>query len=284
MTENIERIGFRHSFATRVTLWMIGMTGLVFLLSFCGASWFAGKMMLVDGHKKANLELDKAILCITDDMDAVETAGNNFSTFLRWNEVEKFAPNAFRSVLADFLKANPDVQGAAVCFEPEYFTQYSEGFAPYLMQFKRGNNKYVNIADVYKYRNTGWYRKAKSKGNCFWTEAFKEANGTIVSSYIVPLTNEEGKFIGVLALDMSLQNLSDEVQEQKPYPQSFITVMDKDFNFLVHPDKKMIMNGNVHRLLDRKRFEVNESIMIDMKHQRRGVGAFAVGGDTKYLY
>ncbi len=284
MTENIERIGFRHSFATRVSMWMLGMTGLVFLLSFCGASWFAGKMMLIDGHKKANLELDKAILNITDDMDAVETAGNNFSTFLRWNEVEKFAPNAFRSVLADFLKANPDVQGAAVCFEPEYFTQYSEGFAPYLMHFKRGDNKYANLADVYKYRNTGWYRKAKSKGYSFWTEAFKEANGTIVSSYIVPLTNEEGKFIGVLALDMSLQNLSDEVQEQKPYPQSFITVMDKDFNFLVHPDKKMIMNGNVDRLLDRKRFEVNESIMIDMKRQRRGVGAFAVGGDTKFLY
>ncbi len=284
MTENIERIGFRHSFATRVSMWMLGMTGMVFLLSFCGASWFAGKMMLIDGHKKANLELDKAILNITDDMDAVETAGNNFSTFLRWNEVEKFAPNAFRSVLADFLKANPDVQGAAVCFEPEYFTQYSEGFAPYLMHFKRGDNKYANLADVYKYRNTGWYRKAKSKGYSFWTEAFKEANGTIVSSYIVPLTNEEGKFIGVLALDMSLQNLSDEVQEQKPYPQSFITVMDKDFNFLVHPDKKMIMNGNVHRLLDRKRFEVNESIMIDMKRQRRGVGAFAVGGDTKFLY
>ena len=284
MTENIERIGFRHSFATRVSMWMLGMTGLVFLLSFCGASWFAGKMMLIDGHKKANLELDKAILNITDDMDGVETAGNNFSTFLRWNEVETFAPNAFRTVLADFLKANPDVQGAAVCFEPEYFTQYSEGFAPYLMQFRKGDTKYVNLADVYKYRTTGWYRKAKSKGYSFWTEAFKEANGTIVSSYIVPLANDEGNFIGVLALDMSLQKLSDEVQEQKPYPQSFITVMDKDFNFLVHPDKKMIMNGNVHRLLDRKRFEVNESIMIDMKHQRRGVGAFAVDGDTKFLY
>lgn len=284
MTENIERIGFRHSFATRVSMWMLGMTGLVFLLSFCGASWFAGKMMLIDGHKKANLELDKAILNITDDMDGVETAGNNFSTFLRWNEVETFAPNAFRTVLADFLKANPDVQGAAVCFEPEYFTQYSEGFAPYLMQFRKGDTKYVNLADVYKYRTTGWYRKAKSKGYSFWTEAFKEANGTIVSSYIVPLANDEGNFIGVLALDMSLQKLSDEVQEQKPYPQSFITVMDKDFNFLVHPDKKMIMNGNVHRLLDRKRFEVNESIMIDMKCQRRGVGAFAVDGDTKFLY
>ena len=284
MTENIERIGFRHSFATRVTLWMIGMTGLVFLLSFCGASWFAGKMMLVDGHKKANLELDKAILCITDDMDAVETAGNNFSTFLRWNEAEHLAPNAFPSVLADFLKTNPGVQGVAVCFEPEFFSQYKEGFAPYLMQFRKGDTKYVNLADVFKYRTTGWYKKAKSRRYSFWTEAFVEANGTIVSSYIVPLTNAAGKLVGVLALDMSLQSLSEEVQQLKPYPHSFTTVMDDQFHFLVHPDRKMILNGNVDHLLDKKRFAVNESIMVDMKRQRRGVGAFVVDGDTKFLY
>ncbi len=286
MTENIERIGIKHSFATKVTLWMLGMTGLVFLLSFCGASWFAGKMMLVDGHRKANLELDKAILNITDDLDEVEAAGNNFATFLRWNGAETLSPDAFRSVLADFLKTNPYVQGAAVCFEPEYFTQYKEGFAPYLMQLRKGDTKYVNLADVYKYRTTRWYKKAKSQSqrHSFWTEAFVETNGTIVCSYCVPLTNAKGKLVGVLALDMSLQALTDEVQEQKPYPHSYITVMDDGFHFLVHPDRKMIMDGNVNHLLDKKRFAVNESIMVDMKNQRRGKGAFVEDGDTKFLY
>ena len=60
--KQLDRINFRHSFAAKICLWMLITSACVFLVCFGTASWFASKMMLDDGHKKANLELDKAIL------------------------------------------------------------------------------------------------------------------------------------------------------------------------------------------------------------------------------
>ena len=77
--KQLDRINFRHSFAAKICLWMLITSACVFLVCFGTASWFASKMMLGDGHKKANLELDKAILYITDEMNATETAGVNFA-------------------------------------------------------------------------------------------------------------------------------------------------------------------------------------------------------------
>ncbi len=284
MTANFGRISFRYSFATRICIWMLVMTILVFLGAFGGASWFASKMMLEDGHRKANLELDKAILSICDDMDVVESAGNNFASFWSWKWAEQLPDDAVIAACRSFLKANPNVQGVAVCFEPGWYPQYKNGFAPYVMQDKKGRQKYVNLSDAYNYRTARWYRETKAGMKSLWSNPFVETNGTIVSSYCVPLPDSRGKLIGVLALDMSLDNFTEDVQKLKPYPHSFLTVMDANCNFLVHPDKKMILKGNMDQVLDKRKYEVNETIYTDIKNHKRGVGTFKRVGKTKFLY
>lgn len=284
MTVNLEKINFKHSFATKICLWMLVMTACVFLVTFGIASWFASQMMLEDGHKKANLELDKAMLYVTDEMNAIEGAGNNFASLWKWNKDKDLSTEAIITACESFLKANPNIQGVAIGFAPGMYPQYKKGFAPYVMQNKKGKMKLINLADRNNYRERDWYANTKKAMTSRWSKAFIETNGTAVSSYCIPLTSNTGKFLGVLAVDMSLAELSDDVQSVKPYSKSFLTIMDGDFNFLVHPVKSLILKGNAAQLLDKSKYEVNESIFVDIKNQKRGIGAFGERGDAKFLY
>lgn len=280
--KQLDRINFRHSFAAKICLWMLITSACVFLVCFGTASWFASKMMLDDGHKKANLELDKAILYVTDEMNATETAGVNFAAY--WKQDKPLSAEAVYQRCRDFLAANPNVKGVAIGFEPGIYQGYKNGFAPYLMKEKNGKLIEKNLADIYAFSQKDWYRKTKEKGKARWTDPFKEVNGNIIYSYCIPLVTNTGKLLGVLAVDMSLDLLSEEVQSVKPYPKSFLTILDRNLNFVVHPNKSLIMKGTPAQVLDKQKYEENETIFIDIRNQVRGIGAFRDRGAKKYLY
>lgn len=280
--KHLDRIDFRRSFAAKICIWMLGICAFVFLLCFGTASYFASEMMLADGHKKANLELDKAILYVTDDMNNIETAGNNFAEL--WNNDERPTPAAILAACKDFLNTNPNVKGVAIGFEPNVYPTYKHGFAPYIMREKNGSFKETDLSTIQDYTQKAWYTKAKNKKRALWSDPFTEVNGNIICSYCVPLISPSKQFLGVLAVDMSLDDLTEEVQSVRPYPLSFLTIMDRNLNFVVHPDKSLILNGNPAKVLDKKNYEVNETIFIDIKNQVRGIGAFGERGAQKYLY
>lgn len=280
--QNLGKIDFRHSFATKICLWMLATTAFVFIICFGSASWFASKMMLADGHRKANLELDKAILYITEEMKEMECAGNNFASF--WKKDRHLAADSVYSACRDFLRTNPAVKGVAIGFEPHVYPYMKRGFAPYVMKEENGRMKEVNLADRYSYYKRNWYRETKKNLKSYWSDPFTEINGNVVCSYCIPLVSGDGKLLGVLAVDMSLDELTEQVQSVRPYSKSFLTVMDRNLNFVVHPDKSLILKGNPTKVLDKSHYEVNETIFVDIKNQKRGIGAFGDNGDDKFLY
>ena len=261
---------------------MLVTSTCVFLICFGIASWFASEMMLGDGHKKANLELDKAILYVTDEMNTVESAGRNFAAF--WKKDRKISEESVYDACKDFLETNPDVKGVAIGFEKNLYPSQKNGFAPYIM--RDAHNKFVisNLANIHNFYQKEWYRITKDKKKAFWSDPFVEVNGNIICSYCIPIITSDNQFLGVLAIDMSLEDLTEKVQGVKPYPHSFLTIMDRKLNFVVHPDKSLILKGNPSQILNKNNYEVNETIFIDIKNQVRGIGAFGERGAQKYLY
>lgn len=280
--KHLEKIDFRHSFATKISIWMLVTSALVFLVCFGTASWFAGVMMLNDGHKKANLELDKAILYVTDEMNSIECAGNNFAEF--WREGSHPTKEDVYAACRRFLKTNANVGGVAIGFEPGVCPGHKDGFAPYIMRDAKGGLHEADLATMQDYRSRDWYRKPKARKTAFWSDPFVEVNGNVICSYCIPIMSAQGRVVAVLAVDMSLDELTEKVQSVKPYPKSFLTIMDRNLNFVVHPDKRLILRGNPMQLLDQSRYEVNETIFVDIRNQVRGIGAFGEQGDEKYLY
>lgn len=279
---SLDKINIRKSFTAKICFWMLGTTACVFIVCFGIALYFTSDMMLNDGHRKANLELDKAIFYVTDDINTIECAGNNFAAFL--NKEGHLTPDKLYAACQDFLRTNPVVTGVAIGFEPGQYPEYSKGFAPYAM--RTGDDKFItnNLSSFYNFYQKDWYRKTKEKGKPYWSNPFYEVNGSVICSYNIPLFTSSGKLLGVMAIDMSTTELTEKLQSIKPYPRSFLTIMDRQLNFIVHPDKELILKGNPRQILDQQNFEVNETIFVDIKNQKRGIGRFGEKGDAKYLY
>ena len=282
MKGKLEKIDMSRSFTTKMCFWMLVTSLCVFLICFGTAQWFAQRQMLADGHQKANLELDKALQYIDEEMTEIETAAKNFESMLPRDEVP--TPDKVYSLCRKFLTTNPGIQGVAMGFEPGVYAQYPHGFAPYMMRQADGSYKTTLLNEHYSYRDKEWYRATRQADSARWSNPFTEVNGSIICSYCVPLHNSAGQLLGVLAVDLSLEELTEHVQKIKPYPNSFLTVMDRNLNFVVHPDKHLLLRGNPLKVLDRGKYEVNETIFIDIRKRVRGKGAFGEQGARKFLY
>ena len=275
-------MSIKHSFVTKVCLHVLVTTLAVFMLCFGCILWFAGEDMLREGHKKANLELDKAILFVNGEMEAVEVAGRNFAA--TFSKDERLEPGEVYARCRQFLKVNPNLQGISIAFEHRVYPEFKQGFAPYVMTRPGKRPFECNLGDRYDYTRRDWYSASLHADSARWTNPYREVNGSVVCIYCLPIVNSKGERIGVFAFDLSLMELTDHVQDIKPYPHSFITMMDRDLNFIVHPNKKLIMKGNPAQVLDKDKYEVNETIFVDIKNLKRGIGSFGYGGEKKYLY
>lgn len=237
--------------------------------------------MLKEGHQKANLELDKAQLSIDEELSSLEVAGQNIYSL--WPENRNAGKAEVITAFHNFLNANPNVQGVAVGMEPEEYPEYPKGFSPYVLKIDGGFRETM-LSDTRKYREADWYKKTKDTNRPRWSNPFREVNGSVIVSYCIPLHNASGKFVGVLAVDLGLSNLTKKLQKIRPHDNTMLTVMDRNFKFLVHPNTQYILNKSAHNLLEQAHYHPNESIYVDMKRRVRGLGVYNDGKETHFLY
>ncbi|WBW98712.1 methyl-accepting chemotaxis protein [Oceanirhabdus sp. W0125-5] len=104
--------------------------------------------------------------------------------------------------------------------------------------------------DVYEANEdkSDWWKEPMEKGE-YWSEPYfwKSWNADIIT-YSKKLVLD-GEVIGVIGSEVFFQDLKDSVSKVRIYDNGYMTLMDKEFNFLYHPNKefdnmKTIQNGD----------------------------------------
>lgn len=272
----------KRSFAAKVCFWTLVTSTCIFIICFGSALCFANQSMLDEGHEKANLELDKAILFVEKEINSVEVAGNNFAAL--WSKNEILPEDKVYGLCRNFIKHNRQIQGVCIAFEPQVYPKYKKGFAPYIMIDSKGKKMESNLSDKYNIWKRYWYIETMRSGKNYWTHPFVESNGTIVCTYCIPLISSKGKKLGVFAFDLSLEQLTEHLQSIKPYPNAILTILDRHFTYVVHPDRDMIMKANKATHYDKNSLDIKNNILTDLRDHKRGHGEIEMDGDKKYLY
>ena len=77
-----------------------------------------------------------------------------------------------------------------------------------------------------------WYSLPMLRGKALWIDPFSDSNditgndrGQIIS-YCKPLVTADGRNIGVISSDISLRKLTQELSEERPYPESYFVLSD----------------------------------------------------------
>lgn len=109
------------------------------------------------------------------------------------------------------LKANPDIYGTCVAYEPNTFYPDQKYFAPYWW-YDKGTPNYTQLgADTYVYWEWDWYSIPKKLNQQVWSPPYYDAGGgeTLMTTSSVPFKNADGSFAGIVTIDVSLQRLDE---------------------------------------------------------------------------
>ncbi len=97
----------------------------------------------------------------------------------------------------------------------------------------------------YFLRNRPWYSGAIEKDFTSISSPYIDGiTGTVVVSPITPV-GDNGTLLGVAAIDLSIDTILQLVDSLKLHDDSFAYLVDKDGTVIAHPDKDLILKGNL---------------------------------------
>lgn len=172
--------------------------------------------------------------------------------------------------LEQLLETNSMICGAAIGFEPGiHEPQGAYGFAAYVTNVS-GKNQHLRLGNIHDYRKKPWYKGPADSRKPLWSAPFRETSqGKVVCCYSYPIHDRKGNFIGAIAFDIDTAPIREMCKEVTPYPQSKVTITDRNFNYVSHPDTALLLHN-----VEEDGFEYDallvDSILFNPYRQKRG--------------
>ncbi len=180
---------------------------------------------------KEDLDNIKGIISMSAS-DAVEALDNK----------SKILPFVDRIVRSDSL-----IMGGCIAVVPEALPQLGHGLVmEYVSRDANGQWQAKHLGDsIYNYTQMPWYADAVSSGKPVWSKPYfdKGAGNQLMVTYSYPLKNKSNQVIAVLTADVSVSDLTSEIDRLKPPGNGFAFIIDKNKIFITYPDKSKILSA-----------------------------------------
>ena len=283
------------SIAGRLTLRVILTTFLVFatisLFIFCFA-WIViftmmgqtYQCMLDTSNERTNSVLTAVEVAIANSVAEVETNLND--------------PDKMYGVAERILTLNPNIVGSAIAFEPYFYPQKGEQYSPYA--YRSGNEiktKQLGTKD-YEYHYMDWYQIPKLLARPSWSEPYYDVGGGEIpmTTYSLPLFNNKGEMYAVLTADISLDWIYEMIHQmdslnnngaqlfKENEGNSFSFIIGRGGTYIVHPDKKRVLNETIFSYCMDSDREKEDSIAHKMIEGKEGWSSFIDDGKAYFLF
>ncbi|MBQ0143482.1 MAG: SpoIIE family protein phosphatase [Prevotellaceae bacterium] len=269
-----------------VAFWTMLICGIAFTFGF-GSTWYlANDEVTKEADEKVERDIRYVETYIDGQLQRIEDVGYSLASRLYGNTVRKkngeaevcidskqFTPlsaTLYFENIEDIMKANPIVCGIAMCFEPNTHPHIpsKNGFAPYVNRLG-GELQRLDLGNITNSRTWEWYVEPKKRMVGYWCKPFRDSSrGHVITCYNIPIKCD-GKFYGVIAIDIDTEAFSKKCEEIAPYPNSVIAITDGDFNYIAHPDTSFILH-NVAEMQDYSKIEHADQIKTKMLNGESG--------------
>jgi len=277
----------RSSLSTRISLWTVLFAAVVFNISLIVVGILSREAVREEAVRAAGQVLDNTILRTNYILEDVENLADNME-WLIYKDIDN--PDAMMEYSRSIVLNNSFLNGCSISFEPYFYPQKGKYFSCY----SNNNGRYVYTtqegSDNYQYFYLNWYMLPKLLNQPCWTEPYTDQeegdeatmNMEMNVSYCKPLTGNDGSFIGVLSLDISLKWLSETISAVKPYPNAFAFLLGRGGTFLVHPDPEKlfyesIFTESLNGDMDPELVQLGK----DMLAWKEGMSTFKIDGKSK---
>lgn len=250
------------------------IVGLILTALFLSLYKYTETLLIQHCDEKATRDLERIELTIHRELSKVESVAFMFSEikYKHGLNIPRDEETIYRQ-LEEIVHASPQpITGAILGFEDSVFPQYASrnGFLPLVRKTDEGLIRFQvgEIRDVRRIND--WYYETKRRNRPRWSKPQLSEEGTEISCYCIPLHDAEGKFIGVLALDCSLETLGDQIRAIRSYPNSEPLIIDDDFNIVVSLDRQDILHETMFSLLKKRGLAIDEELKEEIRSHHSG--------------
>lgn len=184
----------------------------------------------IDIQRSINIFADQA----TDRMPSVEVLGTNAAVRRQYvSEMEKLIGDIVRhnkGVVCYYLRIAPELADEAAGDGGFFYTKKKrvETF------IKQPLTKILDY-DPSDVEHVGWYYGPKAAGKSIWMEPYYNKNIDMdMISYVTPLY-KDGRFIGIVGMDMDFGLIVNDVSVISPYKTGYTSLVSREGKFYYHP-------------------------------------------------
>ena len=256
------------SFSARLSLYIIIATSVL-----CTAGLFGAEIFTVSELKKSVSKDAGEILKIQiKDVEKVLADVESATESMVWVVKDNLDDADFMFHICEkTVEYNPYIMGVAVAFEPYYYPSKGKWFGPYASYDSEGNLvSYQCGTENYDYFNEDWYRLPETRNSSVWLDPYYDEDNVehgldqYLTTYSVPLTDDDGKFFGVLQSDISLKDITDKLSSLEGYEHSYSMLLGRSGSFISHPDSTALNLATIFEYANEIRNKGMEELGVKM--------------------
>ena len=207
------------------------------------------KNMLLSSHEELRRHLSDVYVASKNNMHDIERDIDN--------------PDRMFSHMERIVRQNADIVCCAMLFKQDYYPSKGRVFVPCARLDSADRLVVSRIDSTYNsYFYGEWFQEQMKKDKGCWTKAYFESaffaagqEPRLLTTYIAPIHNHDGQPVALLAADVSLEYLRDEMMEDvtkmnaqfkgNREHQAYSFVIDHEGTYIIHPDEKRMLRDTL---------------------------------------
>lgn len=233
---------------------VVSAMAILLMASLVVMLYYSRKVLKDEAIQKATQTLAGTVQCVDNILLSVEQAAGNvyFTIPPHLNNQEKLREYSRRLV-----ETNPYVVGCAIAMKP-YFYKDRRLFMAYA-HYKRGGlaakKSPIVMSETFgntPYTEQAWFTTPMETCKPAWMVPMESTLPGMepIVTFSLPLVGADGKPIGIIGVDVSLNHLSQIVLATKPSANSYCTLLDNRGFYIVHPDSRKLMRQTVFKQME----------------------------------
>lgn len=212
---------------------------------------------------------------------------NKASTIIFANNIGVYGPqlneNQILQLLQKNIKANPNIFGTGIWFEPYKYKKNLKYFGPYCYYDK--NNNLVTTFEYntpqYNYFAWDWYKNAKNKQRAaIWSIPYYDSIlKTTFITLSVPIYNNDN-FIGTVTTDFTLRTLQEIIKNTQVSNNGWIFIIDKKGDYIASSKNAKINQKNILVEKDKNLVKFGQKVL----NQEKGLTTLNLNNKKNLIY
>ncbi len=239
---------------------------IIVLGGIFGIIEFSGRVVTESVKKTAQSSFDTYVGDIEEILHELES----MSSFVIWQTADHIdQPEYMQTVNEKLIQYNPLVSGATIAFTKDFYPEKGEYFAQ--RTAKDAVSDGIIPSRPSNFASEEWFVQALAQKEGIWGEPCQTEDAGLISRYSTALTDSTGNAFAVLAIDLSLERLVEQLAREHFYENSYSVILSQKGAILSHPQQELLIN-DVCALAQSKNDSKFEKLAHKMMSGETGIG------------